>query len=149
MRWVRAWAWPFTIRWRRSADDAVFRRARETAPFGFILKPFDEFALKANIEIALHNHRIERDREDLIQQLQTALMEIKTLRGLLPICAGCKKIRDDDNHWNRVEHYIEKHSEATFTHGCCPACLVKFMSDNGFEINEDLVRKLKNSPEDF
>ena len=64
----------------------------------------------------------EEEREKLIGELQTALAEIKTLSGLLPICASCKKIRDDKGYWNQIEEYIQKYSEAKFSHGMCPEC---------------------------
>lgn len=67
----------------------------------------------------------EHQREMLIGQLRAALENIKTLRGLLPICAWCKKVRDDQGYWKGVEDYIEEHSEAVFTHGICPDCLKK------------------------
>jgi hypothetical protein len=57
-----------------------------------------------------------------INELQEALDNIKTLKGLLPICAGCKKIRDDKGCWNYLETYIERHSDASFSHGLCPHC---------------------------
>jgi PAS domain S-box-containing protein len=71
-------------------------------------------------------HRLEAERERLIQELQAALARVKLLSGLLPICAGCKQIRDDKGHWSQVESYIQKHSEATFTHGLCPDCFKKY-----------------------
>jgi PAS domain S-box-containing protein len=67
----------------------------------------------------------EREREQLISQLMEALAKIKTLRGLIPICAWCKKIRDDSGYWTRVETYIREHSDASFTHCICPTCLSK------------------------
>jgi PAS domain S-box-containing protein len=67
----------------------------------------------------------EADREKLIKELQEALKSIKTLRGLLPICASCKKIRDDKGYWNGLETYIHQHTEAEFTHGICPECMRK------------------------
>jgi PAS domain S-box-containing protein len=68
-------------------------------------------------------HRVEVERERLIQELQTALARVKLLSGLLPICANCKKIRNDEGYWNQVEAYVAAHSEATFTHSICPECL--------------------------
>jgi len=65
------------------------------------------------------------EREVLIKELKAALSEIKTLRGFVPICASCKKIRDDKGYWNRIEQYIEKHTEAQFSHGICPTCAQK------------------------
>jgi len=68
---------------------------------------------------------IEADREELIKKLQDALDKIKVLRGILPICASCKKIRDDNGYWNQIESYIKEHSEAVFSHGICPECAKK------------------------
>jgi len=62
-------------------------------------------------------------REKLINELQEALAKIRTLKGLIPICASCKKVRDDKGYWQQVEVYIRDHSEAEFTHGICPGCL--------------------------
>ncbi len=64
----------------------------------------------------------EAERENLIKKLQAALSEVKTLSGLFPICASCKKIRDDNGYWNQIESYIRKHSDAEFSHSICPEC---------------------------
>lgn len=66
--------------------------------------------------------RAEEERERVIHELKDALDHVKTLRGLLPICAACKKIRDGKGYWHQVEAYVRDHSEATFTHGMCPDC---------------------------
>jgi len=68
---------------------------------------------------------IEKEKEKLIRNLKTALDEIKTLKGIVPICASCKKIRDDKGYWNHLETYIQKHSQAEFSHGICPDCAKK------------------------
>ncbi len=73
--------------------------------------------------------RAEEERENLISELQTALSEIKTLRGLLPICMNCHKIRTEQGAWNKLETYISKHSDAEFTHGICPDCFNKQMGE--------------------
>ena len=70
--------------------------------------------------------RLELERERLIEELQTALKEVETLSGLIPICSKCKKIRDDQGYWNQVEVYIQKHSSAQFSHSICPDCLKEF-----------------------
>jgi PAS domain S-box-containing protein len=67
--------------------------------------------------------RVEREREALIVELQGALANIRTLRGLIPICACCKKVRDDKGYWRQVEEYVRAHSEADFTHAICPECM--------------------------
>jgi PAS domain S-box-containing protein len=69
--------------------------------------------------------QLEEHRERLIEELRNALADIKTLRGMLPICAWCKKIRDDRGYWNQIEEYISDHSDARFTHGICPECQKK------------------------
>jgi PAS domain S-box-containing protein len=69
--------------------------------------------------------RAEVEREKLINDLQAAFADIKTLSGLIPICSSCKKIRDDKGYWNILEAYLVKHSEAKFTHGICPECAKK------------------------
>jgi len=74
--------------------------------------------------------RAEQKREKLIGELKAALAQVKTLGGLLPICAGCKKIRDDNGYWSQVESYISKHTDAQFTHGYCPECIKKYSRSN-------------------
>jgi PAS domain-containing protein len=80
--------------------------------------------------------RIEEERERLNIKLQDALDRIKTLSGLIPICAGCKKIRDDRGFWNHLEEYLEQHSDASFSHGLCPECFQKFFPDATKEVKE-------------
>jgi hypothetical protein len=74
--------------------------------------------------IVLNAQRVEHD-------LQVALEECKVLRGILPICATCKKIRDDQGAWNQVEAYIRQHTDAEFTHGICPDCARNFYPKGG------------------
>jgi PAS domain S-box-containing protein len=69
------------------------------------------------------------ERERLILELQDALSKVKTLKGLLPICASCRKIRNDQGYWTSVEAYILQHSDAEFTHGICPDCARKLYPD--------------------
>ena len=67
----------------------------------------------------------EQEREKLITELKEAISKVKTLSGMLPICTTCKKIRDDDGYWNRIEKYIMDRSEAEFSHSICPDCMEK------------------------
>ncbi|MCX6123032.1 MAG: PAS domain S-box protein [Ignavibacteriales bacterium] len=69
--------------------------------------------------------RAEVERERLITELQSTLAEVKTLRGLVPICSNCKKIRDDKGYWTQLEGYLQEHSQAKFSHGVCPDCAEK------------------------
>jgi PAS domain S-box-containing protein len=73
--------------------------------------------------------KAEKEREKVILKLQDALTQVKTLKGLLPICAHCKKVRDDEGYWQQIEQYIHDHSEAEFSHGICPDCLEKHYPD--------------------
>ena len=79
--------------------------------------------------VSLRESRVKEEREMLISELKAALKEIKTLRGIIPICSNCKKIRDDDGFWYLVEKYVQDHSEAQFTHGICPDCVRKLYPD--------------------
>ena len=91
------------------------------------------------IYVGRNNRRLERalvDRkqaeaalEEERRRLQQALEEVRTLRGIVPICAYCKKIRDDEGYWNQVEQYVGKHTEAKFSHGICPACFEREMKE--------------------
>jgi hypothetical protein len=76
---------------------------------------------------------LAKERETA-QALRDALSQIKTLSGLIPICASCKKIRDDKGYWNQLETFIQEHSEAEFSHGICPDCMKKLY---GVVLEED------------
>ena len=83
--------------------------------------------------------RTEAEKERLIAQLQKAMQDVKVLSGFLPICASCKKIRDDTGYWRQIEEYISKHSSALFSHGICPDCTKKLYP----EFHEELQRRSK------
>ncbi len=107
------------------ADNEILKRAIATEPFAYILKPFRERELHTNIEMAIYRHAMEEEREQLIRDLQEALGRVRTLEGILPICAHCKRIRDETGRWREVSSYIHDHSRAEFTHGICPDCVQK------------------------
>ena len=81
-------------------------------------------------------HKEYTQRSSLIEQLQKTLKEIKTLKGFIPICASCKKVRNDAGYWDQIEQYIKDHSDAEFTHGICPDC-VKKLYPNSLNIKEE------------
>jgi len=78
--------------------------------------------------------RLATNNEQLVDQLKSALSQIRTLNSLLPVCAVCKKIRDEEGHWHLMENYISSRTNTTFTHGYCPACaeraLKQFKTDS-------------------
>lgn len=95
----------------------------------YLTKPINRLELLARMRSALKLKREMDRRKAREQELEQALREVKGLRGLLPICGQCKKIRDDQGRWQAVESYIKAHSEADFSHGICPECLNKHYPD--------------------
>lgn len=103
---------------------------------GYIVKPISNKEFLARIQAMERIKRAEnalrekeKSQQKLIQELQEALAEIKTLKGLIPICASCKKIRDDKGYWNQLEAYISAHTDAVFSHGLCPECAEKVRAE--------------------
>lgn len=84
---------------------------------------------RALTELQLAGENLERRVQERTQDLEQALRKVEVMRGLLPICASCKKIRDDQGYWCQVEQFVETHSEARFTHGLCPDCLTRHYGD--------------------
>jgi AmiR/NasT family two-component response regulator len=130
-----------------NSDEAVLEKAKISEPFAYLLKPFEERQLRTNIEMALYKSRMEREREQMTRELQEALATIKTLSGLLPICAWCKNVRDDTGYWMRVEQYVEAHSQATFSHSVCPDCANRYFGPDAV-LRENLAPG-ENPPPDL
>lgn len=84
---------------------------------------------------AMNRKRLEKAREKLIRELEDALSQVKQLKGLLPICMYCKKIRKDKNYWQAIESYVTEHSEAVFSHGVCPECEKKYIQSQLEELD--------------
>ncbi|HCL00089.1 MAG TPA: hypothetical protein DHW42_08310 [Candidatus Marinimicrobia bacterium] len=84
--------------------------------------------------------RVEQEREKLIGELTEALNKVKQLGGMLPICANCKKIRDDDGYWQQIEAYISEHADVEFSHGLCPDCVKELYP----EYYDTVMKGLKN-----
>jgi len=102
---------------RPGSDDGPFQK-EERSLINAIAERLGKVIERKQAEEALKQ---ERDKK-----LQDALAEVKTLSGLLPICAHCKKIRDDKGYWHQIEAYIRDHSEADFSHSICPECVKNF-----------------------
>jgi phosphoserine phosphatase RsbU/P len=91
----------------------------------YLSKPFDPGELQARVDVGRRMVEIQDALTRKIDELSWALMEIKTLHGIIPICTCCKKIRDDQGFWTQVEIYVRDHSEAEFSHSICPVCMKK------------------------
>ncbi len=91
----------------------------------YVTKPFQGEEVLARVEAHLNLRKLQKNLQEKNAQLKEALKKVKTLKGLIPICANCKKIRDDEGYWHQVEVYIRDHSEASFSHGICFECSKK------------------------
>ncbi len=102
-------------------EDTV--RGLRAGAVDYLAKPFSPAELTVRIETHLALKRAREAQARLIEDLRKALGQVRRLSGLIPICANCKRVRDDEGYWQQVEAYVAEHSEATFTHGICPECL--------------------------
>lgn len=93
----------------------------------FVTKPFHPAELQARIAAGVRIVRLQSTLNERVRDLEQSLAQVKRLQGLVPICAWCKSVRNDQNFWQQVDTYIAEHSEARFTHGICPDCTAKLM----------------------
>ncbi|MBF0505452.1 MAG: response regulator [Nitrospirae bacterium] len=104
------------------SEESTIERAKLTEPYGYLLKPVNVKELQIAVEVSLYKSKSDKEKAQLTQELRNALEKVKLLSGMLPICASCKKIRNDKGYWEQVEVYISEHSEALFSHAICPEC---------------------------
>ncbi len=116
----------------------------------YLIKPFDPDELRARIKVGrrlveLQDKLIESRTllSNKVDELSLALEDIKTLRGIVPICSNCKKIRNDEGYWQQVEVYMRNHTEAEFTHGICPDCAQELYPEFCLS-SDDTDKKPKN-----
>jgi len=121
------------IRWQSRKVSVTL----ENRPVLAILKQIAEI----EEELGAAQEEIER-RKKAEADLQKALSEVKTLQGMIPICAGCKNVRDDQGYWQRIESYVQDHSDAQFSHGLCPECMKAYFPHGG----PDETEKGEDSP---
>ncbi len=123
-RWERSYIYIIMLTSKDRKEDIV--TALEAGADDYINKPFNQEELKSRIRAGIRIIRLEMDLSMKIAALQEALNHVKHLQGLLPICAYCKKVRDDKNYWHQVEDYVTTNSEVVFSHSICPECYVKY-----------------------
>jgi CheY-like chemotaxis protein len=88
----------------------------------YLTKPFDRAELRARVKVGAHVLELQGYLAERVCELEIALSQVKQLQGLLPICSYCKKIRDEQNYWQRVDSYLTEHTDVLFSHGICPDC---------------------------
>lgn len=105
----------------------------------YLTKPYDAGELRARIEVGRQLIEARIALNEKVEELELALKEVRTLKGIVPICASCKNVRDDQGYWNRVETYLNEHTEAEFSHAVCPDCMKRLYPQ--FKDEEPTPRK--------
>ena len=115
-----------------STSDEIVLKGYKMGAVDYLVKPFEPEILKSKVKIFLQLYnqekqlqKHEKQLEIMVNDLQKSLAKIQTLEGFVPICASCKKIRDDKGYWNQIEEYIRARTNAEFTHSICPECVKK------------------------
>jgi phosphoserine phosphatase RsbU/P len=116
---------PYIIMLTSKGEKADIIAGLDVGADDYLAKPYDPGELRARIRVGQRIIELQAAMADKVHELQKALNEVRTLRGIIPICASCKNVRDDKGYWNKVEAYIRDHSEAKFSHGICPTCMKK------------------------
>ena len=106
---------------REKTGDAII--ALDAGADDYVVKPIEPKTLQARVRVGLRTVGLQETLAAQAATLREALTHVKQLRNLLPICAYCKRIRDDQNYWQTVEHYLNEHAGVVFSHGYCPSCI--------------------------
>lgn len=112
-------------------DDIV--SGLEAGADDYIIKPYKPAELRARINVGARVIELQQSLTDRVAELEEALSQVRTLQGLIPICAYCKRIRNEREYWERVESYIGARADVKFTHGICPDCLKAVQDKYGLE----------------
>jgi phosphoserine phosphatase RsbU/P len=105
---------------RQQKEDVV--AGLESGADDFVTKPFDQQELRSRIQVGVRIVSLQQKLNDRVRKLEDALAQVTQLRGLLPICSYCRKVRDDKNYWQEVDSYLCAHTDVHLSHGICPQC---------------------------
>ena len=108
---------------KSAAEDLV--AGLQAGASDYLRKPFEESELLARVEVGVRVVELQRKLADRVQELESALKQVRRLEGLLPICSYCKRIRNEQDYWERVDAYISQHANVRFSHNICPECYDK------------------------
>jgi CheY-like chemotaxis protein len=118
---ARAHVYMLLLTARSRPSDVV--EGLEAGADDYLVKPVNMNELRARLHVGVRVVSLQERLANKVAELQATLDKVRQLRGLLPICSYCKRIRNDQNYWERVEVYVTEHTDAKFTHGICPTCL--------------------------
>lgn len=120
---------------KKEIDDVV--RGFKCGGVDYITKPFRQEEIVARVDTHLRLRRMAREQEDLINKLTVAQEEVRNLKEILPICCYCKKVRNDQGYWEKIELYIRQMSGKEVSHGICPECVEMVMKDEGLSTEDE------------
>jgi phosphoserine phosphatase RsbU/P len=132
---------PYLILLTSLGDKAHIVEGLDAGADDYMIKPFDPIELRARVDAGERVLALRDGLEAQARALREALDQIKTLKGLVPICMYCKRIRDDQDFWQEVEEYVTTHTDASFSHGLCPECFEKYFSDEDEPTNEPSLER--------
>jgi phosphoserine phosphatase RsbU/P len=135
---------PYLILLTANSERANVILGLEAGADDFMGKPFDHDELRARLIVAMRVVELRRKLTERVGELEMAIARVKQLHGLLPICAYCKKIRDDKNYWQQVEEYVSAHTDAQFSHGICPQCYEQILAPQLRAMREGRADKPRN-----
>jgi CheY-like chemotaxis protein len=120
-----------------NCNSQTLEKARVAEPFGYIIKPYEDRELRANIEMALYRDKMEKERRKMAKELQARNERLRISGKLLPICLYCKDIQNKEGHWEKVEYYINRHTDRALSHGVCPECAREHYPHRNWDVADE------------